>query len=225
MAQIHETTMSPGKLELLAEWLPRQRWYVDRGEPPRLSRAGGFRLDDPGGEVGIELMVVRDNAGGDRTTYLVPMTYRGEPLPGADDALVGTGEHGVLGCRWVYDATRDPVALGQILALLQGEAEPQHQSLSDTPDPTVVVRNAHPDGWKTGSVDVTDSERTTDVRVTGAQAGAGAVTVHLLRVLRADAIAEATDGRDGATTVEACWRLSDGTERTGTVIVAEWPTG
>jgi len=37
----------------------------------------------------------------------VPLTYRGAPLDGAEDALVGTTEHGVLGRRWVYDGTRE----------------------------------------------------------------------------------------------------------------------
>src|SRR3954447_26494255 len=65
MAVIHNTTMSPTKLELLARWLPEQAWY--RGTADQLSRAGGFRLDDPGGEVGIELMVV---GSGDGTAHL-----------------------------------------------------------------------------------------------------------------------------------------------------------
>ena len=39
------------------------------------------------------------------------MTYRSGPLDGADDALIGTSEHGVLGTRWIYDAAYDPVAV------------------------------------------------------------------------------------------------------------------
>ena len=55
------TTMAPTKLELLADWLPRQPWYRrHRAAAPALSRAGGFRLDDPAGEVGIEFMLVAD---------------------------------------------------------------------------------------------------------------------------------------------------------------------
>jgi Maltokinase N-terminal cap domain len=41
MAVIHDTTMTPGKLELLAAWLPAQPWYRDRGREPELTRAGG----------------------------------------------------------------------------------------------------------------------------------------------------------------------------------------
>ena len=97
MAIIHSTTMSPTKLELLASWLLAQPWYLDQGREPDLARVGGFRLDDPQGEVGIEFMVVTDGSGDRVITYLVPMTYRASALAGADGALIGTAEHGVLG--------------------------------------------------------------------------------------------------------------------------------
>ena len=137
MATIHRTTMVPTKLELLAGWLPRQPWYRNTGAAPALSRAGGFRLDDPAGEVGLEFMVVTDAAGGGETSYFVPLAYRGAPLEGADDGLVGTSEHGVLGTRWVYDGARDPVAVDWLLAFVAGDAEAQRQDESDTPDPSV----------------------------------------------------------------------------------------
>jgi hypothetical protein len=156
VAIIHSTTLTPSKLELLTAWLPRQPWY--RGpEAPQLAKAGGFRLDDPDGEVGIEIMLVSD-ADADGTVYVVPMTYRGAPLEGADDALIGTSEHGVLGRRWIYDAERDPVAVGQLLALARGEIEAQHQDRSDTVDRTVTR------GWS-GPADAVKLEV---VRVLGA---------------------------------------------------------
>ena len=135
MATIHTgTTMAPTKLELLAGWLPRQSWYRDTGAPPALTRAGGFRLDDPAGEVGIEFQFVTD---GEETTYVVPMTYRGAPVAGLDDALIGTSEHGVLGTRWIYDAEHDPVAVTQVFDFLRGGCEAQSPSTSDTLDPSV----------------------------------------------------------------------------------------
>jgi hypothetical protein len=50
----------------------------------------------------------------------------------------------VLGTRWIYDGAHDPVVLAQLGALLRGGATPQHQSLSDTSDPTVTVHGTGP---------------------------------------------------------------------------------
>jgi hypothetical protein len=138
MAVVHHTTLTPGKLDLLAGWLPSQPWYVATGRPPELARAGGFRLDDPAGEVGIEFMVVTDQSDEQPGSYHVPMTYRGAPLAGAEHALIGKAEHGVLGTRWIYDGAQDPVLTAQLIALIQGATEAQAQSVSDTPDPSVV---------------------------------------------------------------------------------------
>ncbi|MFI0960527.1 1,4-alpha-glucan branching protein [Streptomyces sp. NPDC021080] len=145
MASVHRTTMTPTKLELLTRWLPKQSWYAGGAQGPELVKAGGFRLDDPEGEVGIEFMVVVDTGAAEPVAYLVPMGYRGTPLEGVgDEALIGTSEHGVLGTRWIYDGVHDPVVTAQLHALLRGEATPQHQSESDTPDPTVTVHGTGP---------------------------------------------------------------------------------
>ncbi|MGW2637799.1 maltokinase N-terminal cap-like domain-containing protein [Streptomyces sp. NPDC001348] len=150
MATIHRTTMTPTKLELLTGWLPKQNWYLGDARTPELVKAGGFRLDDPEGEVGIEFMVVADATARERVAYLVPMGYRGAALEGAPgESLIGTAEHGVLGTRWIYDGVHDPVVRARLRALLRGEATPQHQNESDTPDPTVTVHGAGPgDGFE-----------------------------------------------------------------------------
>jgi hypothetical protein len=140
MALIHNTTMNPGKLELLTAWLAAQPWYLHPEYEPVLSKAGGFRLDDPRGEVGIEFMVVTDRSGNTDAAYHVPLTYRGAALAGAEAGLIGTAEHGVLGRRWIYDGVYDPVLLTQLVALIQGDAEPQAQSVSNTADPTVTTQ-------------------------------------------------------------------------------------
>ncbi len=179
MAVVHDTTLVPSKLELLAGWLPGRPWYRGTGTAPDLRRVGGFRVDDPDGEVGIQVLVVLD-AG--RTAYVVPLAYRGAPLAGADDALLGTSEHGVLGRRWMYDGTRDPVAVAQLLALLTGAARAQDQDLSDTPDDTVTGE------WhRTGTprpvlpLEVTDTATATVVAVDGGPDGR--LTLELPRVL------------------------------------------
>ncbi|MFF0205666.1 1,4-alpha-glucan branching protein [Streptomyces sp. NPDC005017] len=137
MAVIHHTALEPSKLELLEAWLPTRSWYRG-GARPQLAKAGGFRLDDPEGEVGIEFMVVTDASGPEPAALLVPLTYRGAPLEGSEQALVGTMEHGVLGRRWAYDACQDPVAVAQLTALIEGRTQAQDQNVTDAPDREVT---------------------------------------------------------------------------------------
>ncbi|MFF5920443.1 1,4-alpha-glucan branching protein [Streptomyces flavochromogenes] len=219
MAVIHKTTMQPTKLELLTEWLPTRAWHT--GGEARPARVGGFRLDDPAGEVGIEFMVVTDGEGDEATAYLVPLTYRGEPLDGAEHALVGTSEHGVLGTRWIYDGTHDPVLAAQLHALLTGRAQAQAQSLTDAPDLTVAVSPVPADGTAAAElVRVTDGPDHTDVVVRTADAAAP-LTLRVRRVL--DAGTDLAPGDGGGVTAE--WRLPDGTAVRGVFAVAGTGTG
>ena len=250
MATIHNTVLVPSKLELLTDWLPSRPWYARAGGPPRLSAAGGFRLDDPAGEVGIEFIVVVDHAGQDHAgqdragqdragqdhagqdhvgvghdageppvTYHVPLTYRAAPCPGAEAGFVGTMEHGVLGTRHVYDGAYDPVLLAQLVALLQGRAEPQAQRLSDTPDPTVRVCRVDVPELSATRFAVTDGPAST--RVTAAAAGApAALALSLHRVLTAtpDIPGPEVTGPDGH--VHVPWRGPDGAASGGVVVTA-----
>lgn len=214
MAVIHRTTMSPGKLELLADWLPQRPWYRGGTGAPQLAKAGGFRLDDPEGEVGIEFMVVTDAAGDGPVTYLVPLTYRGAPLEGAADGLIGTSEHGVLGRRWIYDGAHDVVLVEQVLALLAGRTTAQDQNESGIPDPTVEVRTegaGAPQGL-TGPATVTDTADASLVTVgpMGQEGPASLLTVS--RVLH-DGPAPAGDGAPGR--VLAGWSAPDGARQHG----------
>ncbi|MFF5489786.1 1,4-alpha-glucan branching protein [Streptomyces virginiae] len=212
MAVIHRTTMSPGKLELLAGWLPLRPWYRGGSGGPQLSKAGGFRLDDPEGEVGIEFMVVTDAGGNDPVTYLVPLTYRGAPLKGAEDGLIGTSEHGVLGRRWIYDGAHDPVLVEQLLALLAGRTTAQDQNENDTPDPTVEVRTegAGVPGCPTGPGTVTDTADASLVTVGPMMEEGPVSTLTVCRVLRP---APAGDG--AGRRVLAGWSAPDGTRQHG----------
>jgi hypothetical protein len=211
MATIHRTTMAPTKLELLTEWLPRQPWYRPTGGAPALTRAGGFRLDDPAGEVGIEFVFVSDGAD---ATYHVPMAYRSAPLPGAEDGLIGTSEHGVLGRRWIYDAAHDPVAVRQLLAFLAGEAQAQAQNDSDTPDSSVGrswIAGGRPVAPTPLSVATTEPGRTT-IAVTGPSSEQ--LALDLIRVLQPGTPA---DGHAGL--VEADWTPPGGAVARGAVVV------
>lgn len=187
MAIIHQTTLAPTKLELLTSWLPSRLWYAGGASAPRLAKAGGFRLDDPDGKVGLEFMAVTDESGGRPRTYHVPMSYRGSPLPGGDGALIGTAEHGVLGQRWIYDGTRDPVLVSRMFALLLGEAEPQAQNISNITDPSVTRSITGNTGMLPVEIaGVTDGPRSTDITVRPA-AAPGPVMIRVNRMLRSNA--------------------------------------
>lgn len=119
MAILHRAQLTPSKLELIGPWLQQQDWaQPTHGEPERIAT---YRFDDPEGEVGVETFIL--NAGSGPQLH-VPVTYRGAPLHGAEQHLIGTMDHSVLGPRWMYDATGDPV-YAQTLAstILSGGTE------------------------------------------------------------------------------------------------------
>ncbi|MCA0436946.1 MAG: 1,4-alpha-glucan branching protein GlgB [Actinobacteria bacterium] len=119
MAKLHPgATLTPTKLDLITAWMPEQRWYTAKGRRPVLRRVGGFRFEDPAGQVGMETLLVLDEAATPAVVYQVPLTYRATPLAGAEHALVGITEHSVLGTRYVYDAPHDPVYVRALLDLI-----------------------------------------------------------------------------------------------------------
>jgi len=209
MAIIHHTTLKPTKLELLTTWLPTRPWYVGDGAP-ELTKAGGFRLDDPEGEVGIEFMVAVDSSGPEPVAYLAPLTYRAAPLPGADHALVGTMEHGVLGPRWAYDGCHDPVLYAGLLALIEGRVQAQAQSLTDTLDDEVTHSftgtGASAPAWP---VEVTDDEDGTAL----------GTALRLHRVLRPTAPDTRPEGAAGH--VSGAWAAPDGTRARAVFVVLD----
>ena len=101
MALYHQATLTPSKAELLAAWVPTQRWCPLSDDP--LNVVGAYRFDDPEGQVGLEAFLV---SRGD-TVFHVPLTYRDRPVEDAEGALVGEIHHSALGNRWVYDGVQD----------------------------------------------------------------------------------------------------------------------
>lgn len=115
MAIIYNATLTPDKPTLLGTWLDGRSW-AGEGTDQIL---GAYRFDDPEGQVGVEVFLLRR---GDKLLH-VPLTYRGAPLPGHEEHLVGTLEHSVLGPRWAYDGTEDEVALACFRRALTGEQQ------------------------------------------------------------------------------------------------------
>lgn len=106
MADIYNAELTPGKLDVISEWLTKQDWAAGSDVAPEaLTKLSAYRFDDPAGEVGIEIHIV---GAGDRV-FQVPVTYRGAPLAGADKHLIATMDHSVLGKRWVYAGMGDPL--------------------------------------------------------------------------------------------------------------------
>ncbi|MGC9538434.1 maltokinase N-terminal cap-like domain-containing protein [Streptomyces sp. UG1] len=204
MAIIHRTTVKPTKLELLTSWLPTRPWYAGAGAPS-LDMSGGFRLDDPEGEVGIEFMVTTDVSGPEPVSYFVPLTYRGAPLDGAEHALVGTMEHGVLGPRWAYDGCHDPVLADQLWALIEGRAQAQAQSVTDTEDREVTRSYTGP-GFTARQAKPHVAEDAEGTRLTAPDG----TTLELHRVLRPAPQGTALLPEGAVGHVGGAWQLPDG---------------
>lgn len=195
MALIHQATLRPTKLELLADWLPGRAWYT--GPTGEVLRVSTFRFDDPDGEVGIETMLVRV---GDGPVHQVPLTYRAEPMPGDDARLLGTAEHSVLGERWIYDGTGDPVyaaALASAILGNTGQAE-QFTQVDDRLEPR--------------EPDMTIASNATAVATVPAVGAVQHVVVDDPTLVVTDTV-ELTVVR----------RLDTGTELTGVVLTGSWP--
>ena len=104
MGLVHaRATITPSKQKLVEAWLPTRSVGF---RPQTTVESRRIRFDDPDGEVGVETILWRT---GKRILLQVPFTYRAAPLAGAEEFLVGTADHSVLGPRWVYDGSADPV--------------------------------------------------------------------------------------------------------------------
>jgi Maltokinase N-terminal cap domain len=169
VALLHNAQVSPTKLEALTAWVPGRPWAAGL-DPSALTQVGAYRFDDPDGEVGIETMLVR---AADGVLLQVPLTYRGAPLAGAEDALVATMEHSVLGSRWIYDGCADPVCVRALAAaVLTGghEAELEYDSGDgiERRKPTVRVTGSGTPGTAVPAIDAVTAVDGPDATVVSA---------------------------------------------------------
>lgn len=124
MAVLHQAELTPPKIDLVASWLKQMPWAAGLGKPELI---GSYRLDDPEGEVGIEFLLA---ACGEQKVHL-PLTYRAAPMEGADEYLIGTTQHSVLGKRHVYDGCADPVLVHQLLTTVLTGGEQAEMVVED----------------------------------------------------------------------------------------------
>lgn len=156
MAILHKgASLVPTKVELVTGWMPQQRWYAGKGHQPQLQRVGGFRFEDPAGEVGVETLLLADVAVSPAVVYQVPLTYRGAPLDHIGHALVGTMEHSVLGTRWVYDGPHDPVYVERLVTtIVEAAVSDQSQASVGSNRPAVGSSAARATGATGGAAAV-----------------------------------------------------------------------
>jgi hypothetical protein len=111
MGVLRRATITPAKDETINRWAPTQAWgpSIDH----ELKIVGTFRFDDPQGRVGMETFLATSGT----ELFQIPLTYRDEPLAGADAALITQAHHSVLGNRWVYDGLGDPQFLMMLAAV------------------------------------------------------------------------------------------------------------
>jgi maltokinase len=103
---------------LLHEWVPRQRWYANKGHTPQLAEVAQWELPSTQPGVGTSIHLVADTGGGAPVLFQIPLTRRLEPLAGGDSALIGTD-----GTTRYYDGPHDPAFVGALLAIVLGRAE------------------------------------------------------------------------------------------------------
>ncbi len=128
--------LSPSITAFLPQWVAQQRWYAGKGRVPAMRRIGGLQLQDPAGQVDIDVHLLLDESAQTPTTYQVPVTSRKASLPGAEHALIAKLEHDALGTRYVYDAPHDPAYAA---ALLQLMVDGGSRESDGTPGSVVVV--------------------------------------------------------------------------------------
>lgn len=198
MAIVHKATLRPPKPALLAAWLPSQPWFT--GDATALAQVGAFRFDDPDGEVGLQVVLLR--AGEETALYQVPLTYRGAPMEAAGEALIGETTHSVLGPRYVYDGCHDPVFVGELVrAVLTGGTEVDEHMEADG-ETITMPKSIHARG--TGPMAAVPAVGPLDVTSAGADGAltvvrTGGVEVTIPRVLRPGTTI------DGASTLVAEW--------------------
>ncbi|EWT02266.1 phosphotransferase [Intrasporangium oryzae NRRL B-24470] len=177
--------MVPTKTELVAAWMPEQRWYHGKGHEPRLRRVGGFRFEDPEGEVGIETLLLVDEAPSPPVVYQVPLTYRGAPLDGAERALLGTMEHSVLGTRWVYDGPHDPAYVSGLVTTILGDGvSDEAQASVGSNELAVGTSTGHVAGTVSSSTVLTGEQSNTSIICRMTSPGGGPAEPLIVKVFR-----------------------------------------
>ena len=129
MSDIYDAELKPSKNQVLATVLG-----TDEADIEKLA---SYRFDDPAGQIGMEVHIVRTPDG---SVLQVPLVYRPEPLEDAEeDELITTMEHSVLGTRYVYLGMSDPVFAEALDVTISEERSGAEQFLVDGDTQTPIT--------------------------------------------------------------------------------------
>ena len=147
MAQIYNAELSPSKNQVIATVLG-----TDEADIEKLT---SYRFDDPAGQIGMEVHIVRTPDG---SVLQVPLVYRPEPLEDAEeDELITTMEHSVLGTRYVYLGMSDPVFAEALDVTISEERSGAEQFLVDGDTQTPITEGLA-DVTGTGEIELEEEE-------------------------------------------------------------------
>ena len=106
---------------VIAEWMPRQRWFGGKGHAPQLRLIGGFELPTGAEDTRVRTLLVMDDASEPPILYQVPVVERAERAhsPAASDHLIGRLPDG----GFLYDGPHDRAYTDALLALIVGEQQ------------------------------------------------------------------------------------------------------
>ena len=214
MALVYDAVLRPSKSDLVAAWAPAQAWFVG-DTAAEVEGVASFRFDDPAGEVGVETLLVRFGTG---PVLQIPLTYRSAPLEGGENGLVGTMTHSVLGDRWIYDATGDPIYLAVVatIALKGGHEADQFEQRDGDLLPVASTAAVRGNGIPGTPVPELASTIETISTAGTTISTAGALRVTVVRVL--DGTSTAASSEDTAT-VTSTWPQQSTPQLLATVTV------
>ncbi len=110
----------PELLDILAAWVPQQRWYAHTGRTPRFELTGTWALDDAQRQAELTVYLLLDISAAP-VLYQVPITARRSPLDDAHHALIAAVPAEDGGSRYLYDGPYDAAYARALFSLILEE--------------------------------------------------------------------------------------------------------
>lgn len=147
MSDIYDAELTPSKTDVIAMILD--------ADVADIETLASYRFDDPAGQVGMEVHIVRTPDG---AVVQVPLAYRPEPLEDAEESdLITKMQHSVLGERFVYLGLADPI-FAEVLDTTIEEALPAAEQFLVDGDTRTPITDGLAQVRGTGSIDLEEEE-------------------------------------------------------------------